>query len=306
VRDAPDRASADRKSDAAASPKRVNQHDAPPAMVALAHAWRETRKLLQRYRRDLETLPKSIANIQSKRDSRGNLLYTHPKFVADIQRRLEIAKASVPQLEAQLRALEEKYHELGYDDVEYSAGTPFETIIGGRGIANVGDAIHAGGSGAGLRPTGDEELVAATAVGVFKLGQWALRKALIKASGNAAREAVTLKPYRGPGGGHHVPAKSAFRGAPGYDAKAALAIPQQELARLNVRHIVVTRAQRVLYRDFANTGEQLTWAAVEKIEVEALVRGGLNSDTARATVRKAIEELQKSGIPGPTRIPWGN
>jgi hypothetical protein len=51
---------------------------------------------------------------------------------------------------------------------------------------------------------------------------------------------------------------------------------------------------------------QLTWEAVEKIEAEALIRGGLNSDVARATVKSAIEALKRDGVPGPTRIPWSN
>jgi hypothetical protein len=304
-RDTLDRAAGARKSTSANNSTSVNPDNAPPEMVALADAWRQTNELLQQYRRDIEALPKSIANIQSKRDSRGNLIYTHPKYVASIQRRLEIAKASAPQLEAQLRELEEKYHELGYDDVAYTTWTPGETLISGRGIAKVGDAIHNGGTPAGLRPTGDEELVATTAAGVFRLGQWALKKAIGKASSSAAREAATLKPYGGVGGGHHVVAKSALKGAPGYDANAALAIPREELARLEVWHNAVTGAQQTLYREFAKAGERLTWDAVERIETEALVRGGLNADVARATVRQAIEALKKAGISGPTRIPWG-
>jgi len=98
----------------------------------------------------------------------------------------------------------------------------------------------------------------------------------------------------------------AFKGAAGYDAKTALALPREELARLNVRHASVTGAQKRLYREFANTGAKLTWEEVERIETEALVHGGLNSDVARATVKQAIDALKNAGVPGPARIPWGN
>jgi len=118
-------------------------------------------------------------------------------------------------------------------------------------------------------------------------------------------EAASLKPYGGPGGGHHVPAKSAFVGAPGYDANAALAIPNAELARLGVAHSAVTGAQASAYSAFAQTGATLTWDVVRKIEIGALVRGGMQPNMAAATVEKAISALQGAGIAGPTRIPWG-
>jgi len=55
-----------------------------------------------------------------------------------------------------------------------------------------------------------------------------------------AVDEVGLQPYGGPGGGHHVPAKSAFNGAAGYDANEALAVPNSELARLGVSHAQIT------------------------------------------------------------------
>jgi hypothetical protein len=65
-------------------------------------------------------------------------------------------------------------------------------------------------------------------------------KSLTKTTGNVASEPAALKPYGGTGGGHHVPAKSAFEGATGYNANAALAIPRDELKRLGVVHTTVT------------------------------------------------------------------
>ena len=136
-------------------------------------------------------------------------------------------------------------------------------------------------------------------------------KELLKAEGEAlapktGAEAAELKPYGGPGGGHHVPAKKAFEGAPGYDSKAALAIPNAEMTRLGVQHLkLVTPAQQRLYSLFAKTGNKLTWNAMQSIETEALVAGGMEAGMARATVQKAIQALKDAGVSEPTRIPWG-
>ena len=120
-----------------------------------------------------------------------------------------------------------------------------------------------------------------------------------------AVEAAELKPYGGPGGGHHVPAKKAFEGAPGYDLNKALAVPNAELARLGVDHGLVTGGQSMGYRAFAQTGKTLTWEAVAEIETQALIRGGMDAGMARATVQKGIQALKDAGVSGPTRIPWG-
>ncbi|WP_437523831.1 SpvB/TcaC N-terminal domain-containing protein [Sorangium sp. So ce726] len=120
-----------------------------------------------------------------------------------------------------------------------------------------------------------------------------------------AAEGAALRPYGGPGGGHHVPAKGAFTGAAGYDANAALAIPNAELARLGMSHSAITGAQMTGYRAFAQTGAPLTWEAVTIIETNALVRGGMAPGMASATVTRAIDALRQAGVSGPTRIPWG-
>jgi RHS repeat-associated protein len=118
-------------------------------------------------------------------------------------------------------------------------------------------------------------------------------------------EQVLLKEYGGPGGGHHIPAKSAFIGAAGYDLNKALAIPNAELARLGINHGVVTGAQMVAYKAFANTGATLTWEAMSTIETNALIKGGLNAASAKGVVIEAINDLKKAGVTNPTRIPWG-
>jgi len=117
--------------------------------------------------------------------------------------------------------------------------------------------------------------------------------------------AAELKPYK-EGAGHHVPAKRAFDGAPGYDPKKALAIPNAELNKLGIKHDkVVTPAQRTAYMEFAKTGQPLTWEAIAKIETDVLVKSGMTLDMASATVAKAIKALKDAGVAGPVRIPWG-
>src|SRR5579872_6685988 len=117
-------------------------------------------------------------------------------------------------------------------------------------------------------------------------------------------ESAELQPYE-EGGGHHVPAKSAFRGATGYDANRALAIPNAELKRLGISHTNVTTAQMEMYKALSQSGSKLTWQGVEKIETQALVRGGMSESIARQTVQGAIAALKNAGVSGPTRIPWG-
>jgi hypothetical protein len=127
---------------------------------------------------------------------------------------------------------------------------------------------------------------------------------LFNAETKPSVESAELKPYGGPGGGHHVPAKSAFIGAPNYDLNKALAIPNEELARWNVIHSSITAAQRIGYKAFAATGATLTWDAVATIETNALERAGMEASSARQTVNEAIGDLKKAGVANPTRIPW--
>jgi hypothetical protein len=58
------------------------------------------------------------------------------------------------------------------------------------------------------------------------------------------------------------------------------------------------------YRTLAQSGDRLTWDAVEKVETNALVRGGMDTSAAKATVQNAINQLKQSGVTAPTRIPW--
>jgi hypothetical protein len=114
-----------------------------------------------------------------------------------------------------------------------------------------------------------------------------------------------LKPYGGPGGGHHPVAKRALEGAPNYDANKALAIPKAELERLRVKHEKITGVQMRRYKDFAKQGKPLTWEVVAEIETASLVDALMDPKMAQATVAKAIQALKESNVAGPIRIPWG-
>jgi hypothetical protein len=150
---------------------------------------------------------------------------------------------------------------------------------------------------------------AAPAVAVIAGGHTALASTAggtpnVPSPASIAAQPADLQPYN-KGGGHHVPAKRAFEGAPGYDANKALAIPKAELERLAINHNMVTTEQMKAYKAFAQTGQPLTWDAIAKIEAEALVKAGMKPDVARATLAKAIQVLKDAGIPAPLRIPWG-
>ncbi|WP_183574641.1 hypothetical protein HDF18_01245 [Mucilaginibacter sp. X5P1] len=84
-----------------------------------------------------------------------------------------------------------------------------------------------------------------------------------------------------------------------------LAIPNEELSRLNVDHGLITGAQMKAYKAFAATGKTLTWETVSTIETNALIKGGMEQSAARATVTEAITNLKQSGVTAPTKIPWG-
>jgi hypothetical protein len=124
-------------------------------------------------------------------------------------------------------------------------------------------------------------------------------------SPNREYEDVNLLPFE-KGGGHHVPAKSAFFRAKNYDSRKVLTIPNHELLRHGIDHALVTGAQQTLYRALARKSSRLTWKDAEDIEIRALVHGGLDERRARAVVRTAIRHLRNLGVRNPTRIPWGD
>jgi hypothetical protein len=287
-------------------PSKPRKSRATPHMLELASVWWQTREALSQARKDLEELPKTIARARSQFGRGGRYAYLPPQLHAKATQDLAATKKLVPELEAQMRELEQQYHASGYDEIPHYAMTPSERTEGGVGIDAVGYAVVSAGSPAGLMPTNIEVDIALTGIGVLKVGKALLSRAASAAPKNVPSQPAALKPYGGSGGGHHIPAKRALEGAPGYNAKRALAMPNEEMARLKVRHMAVSGTQNKLYREFAKTGKSLTWEEMERIEVESLVAGGLDRAVANSTVRKAIEALKKSGVTGPVRIPWGS
>lgn len=176
---------------------------------------------------------------------------------------------------------------------------------GQRSLDGVLDCVNAlnplydfGRSGADLYMAAENDDAEA---GGRALGELLVKIAAIFAIEKAAAE---LKPYGGPGGGHHVPAKAAFRGDPNYSINKALAISNAELDRLGVDHGAVSGAQQIGYRALDAAGDPISWDAIRKIETDALIAGNMNPRMASSTVDAAIGALQAAGVV-PTRIPWG-
>jgi hypothetical protein len=125
--------------------------------------------------------------------------------------------------------------------------------------------------------------------------------------GTLVHNACAIQPYGGPGGGHHIFSKKAFEGVPGYDLNRALAIPQSEIARLELNHLRVggiTQTQRRLFSELAASGRPNTLAEHARIARESLIAGGLSRQDAASVVRTAMEQLRSWGITAPSIIPW--
>ncbi len=282
-------------------PNGTTERGAQPGMVKLALGWYRAKRMLDQCREDIKKLPAINALIQKFR-ALGPQTRIDPRLF-ELRRQLTASQSLIPVLEELLVELKNDYRDRGYEHVYYKTMTASGAFTDGVGIESVGPAVAAANSEAGIQKT-NVELDLPGLISVFRqLGKAALKRALAKSSSQITDEAAALRPYN-LGGGHHIPARKAFEGAVGYDAKTALAIPKDELAALGVQHSKITGAQRALYGQFARTGAPLTWEAMEKIETEALVRAGVDSAVAGATVKRAIEVLQRAGMSGPTRIPW--
>jgi hypothetical protein len=113
-------------------------------------------------------------------------------------------------------------------------------------------------------------------------------------------------PYEN-GGGHHIFAKRAFEGLPGYSKRLALAIPDAEIRKLRLGHLNaggITATQQRLFRELAASGRRNTLEEHARIAREALIKGGLTPRDARNVVTKALQQLHRWEITAPARIPW--
>jgi RHS repeat-associated protein len=167
---------------------------------------------------------------------------------------------------------------------------PLAPAAGGGAASGmtVGSLAFAGGGG--------DLVLAGGAVGISV----AIAQVAIAAGGVVAMaaKAIELAPYGGPegGGGHHIPAKAAFREDPNYDPDEALAISSEMLEKLHLHHPNITRAQQFLYGDFAKTGQKMGWDVLRRIETDALVAQGVSRAVARGTVDKMIAHLRARGV----------
>lgn len=155
-----------------------------------------------------------------------------------------------------------------------------------------------------LAGVGEETVVGALAVAVEQAR--AVGGVLV-----AAAVAIDLLAYV-LGGGHHPVSQAAVRDDPNYDPDQALAVPKDLLERMGGGgkqageevHRNITRAQAILYREFAKTGKDLTWADVARIETQAMTVQNIPQSVARAWVDQAIQQLRQAGVKAPTRIPY--
>ena len=70
---------------------------ATPEMLDVAHAWWQTNRLLQRTRRDIEELPRRIANLRANFRSGGRYAALNPQHLKKMQQDLEAAKTAAPR-----------------------------------------------------------------------------------------------------------------------------------------------------------------------------------------------------------------
>ena len=129
----------------------------------------------------------------------------------------------------------------------------------------------------------------------------------VSASGFLVHNSCALTAYADDFG-HHIFSKKAFEGLSKYNMDEALAIGQQELARLNLQHLganSITTSQQRLFREFAASGRANTLAEHARIAKEALIENGLSASDAADVVARALAQLKSWGITAPTRIPWG-
>lgn len=115
---------------------------------------------------------------------------------------------------------------------------------------------------------------------------------------------VKLTRYGGPGGGHHIHMKSAYKSHPLYNLNQVLCLSNTEMARLGIDHDLATKTQRIMCSDLIKSGKQMTRTAMNIISVEALVAGGADRQLARDIVARSQWDLKAKGVRMPTDTPF--
>ena len=105
-------------------------------------------------------------------------------------------------------------------------------------------------------------------------------------------------------GGHHVHAKAAFSDDIKYNPKKGFAISQDFMKRNNIDHVEVTKTQRILFKELAESGRPNTLAEHTRIAAEALKAGGADNSIIEPIINMSLDNLVNQGVTKPTNIPW--
>ncbi len=117
-------------------------------------------------------------------------------------------------------------------------------------------------------------------------------------------EDFILTPYK-EGKGHHIHMKSGYKSHPLYDLNEALCLSNEQMAKLGIKHNLVSIAQRKKCAELIRSGKNMTREEMNRISVESLVAGGASEQLARNIVAKSQWDLKGKGVRMPTDMPWG-
>lgn len=105
-------------------------------------------------------------------------------------------------------------------------------------------------------------------------------------------------------GGHHIHAKSAFKGVASYDPNTGFSISQEYMNQRGWNHQAMTNMQRSLFKELAASGRPNTLTEHTNIAVQALQAGGASLQEARTLVGESLNNLRNQGVTTPSNIPW--
>jgi hypothetical protein len=105
-------------------------------------------------------------------------------------------------------------------------------------------------------------------------------------------------------GGHHVHAKAAFKNIIQYDPKKGFSVSQKLMSDMDWDHQAMTKTQRQLFKELAESGRTNTLAEQSRIAEEALIAGGASPTDAKILVELSLDNLAQQGVTVPSNIPW--
>ncbi len=117
-------------------------------------------------------------------------------------------------------------------------------------------------------------------------------------------------------GGDHTTAQSVFKGNANYGGKNAFSVSMDKLDDIakNIDgtdsarqlHNTITKNQRRLYTEFANTGQRLTFDDIVRIETKSMTDAGVPLEYAQTWTQQSADDLIGQGITNNdvTNIPW--